>query len=251
VRVLETSEACRRAQSKIFFSRCPHLLCDRGRIHSYSDRRPAAASNERPRGSTGKCEWYASKVEFLGYIILADGVSIVEDKMQTLLEWTPPTNVKAVQSFLGFANFYGRFIEGFSKVCKPLIDLTKKSTRWQWTEESQNAFEMLKRWFTFATILRHFDPTLSTVMETDTSDFAIGAVLSQQVEGRLHPVALHSRKIDKVLEINYEIHNKEMLAVVSGFKEWRRYLEGATRIQIIVYTDHKNLEYFSTTKVLN
>jgi len=85
---------------------------------------------------------------------------------------------------------------------------------------------MLKRRFTTAPILRHFDPALPTVMETDASDFAIGAVLSQQVEGRLHPVAFHSRKMDKA-KINYEIHDKEMLTVVSTFKEWRRYLEGA------------------------
>jgi len=84
-------------------------------------------------------------------------------------------------------------------------------------------------------------------METDASDFAIGAVLSQQVEGKLHPVAFHSRKMDKA-EINYEIHDKEMLAVVSAFKKWRRYLEGV-RFQIIVYTDQKNLEYFANTKV--
>jgi len=196
-----------------------------------------------------KCEWHTSKVEFLGYIISADGVSMAEDKVQTLLEWAPCTNVMAVQSFLGFANFYRRFIKGFSKICKPLMDLTKKGIRWQWTEEEQNAFRMLKRRFTTAPILRHFDSALPTVMETDASDFAIGAALLQQVEGRLHPVAFHSQKMDKA-EINYEIHDKEMLAVVSAFKEWRRYLEGA-RFQIIVYTDHKNLEYFATTKVLN
>ena len=195
-----------------------------------------------------KCEWHVPKVEFLGYIISSDGVSMAEDKVKTLLEWNPPTNVTAVQSFLGFANFYHRFIEGFSKVCKPLTDLTKKGLRWQWTEDAQKAFDELKRRFTSAPILRHFDPSLPTVMETDASDFAIGAVLSQQVDNRLHPIAFHSRKMDKA-EINYEIHDKEMLAIVSGFKEWRRYLEGA-RYQITVFTDHKNLEYFTTTKVL-
>jgi len=128
---------------------------------------------------------------------------MAEYKVQTLLEWTPPMNVMAVQSFLGFANFYRRFIKGFSKICKPLTDLTKKGIRWQWTEEAQNAFEMLKRWFTMAPLLKHFDPALPTVMETDASDFAIVAVLSQQVEARLHPVAFHSRKMDKA-EINYE-----------------------------------------------
>jgi len=86
-------------------------------------------------------------------------------------------------------------------------------------------------------------------METDASDFTIGAVLLQQVEGRLHPLAFHSRKIDNA-ENKYENHDKEILAVVSAFKEWRRYLEGA-RFQIIVYTDHKILEYFAMTKVLN
>jgi len=172
-----------------------------------------------------KCEWYTLKVEFLGYIISADGVSMAEDKVQTLLEWAPPTSVMAVQSFLGFANFYRRFIEGFSKICKPLTDLTMKGIQWQWTEEAQNAFEILKRRFTTAPILRHFDPALPTVMETNASNFAIGAVLSQQVEGTLHPVAFHLRKMDKA-KINYEIHDKEMLAVVSAIKEWRRYLEG-------------------------
>jgi len=77
-----------------------------------------------------KCEWYTSKVEFLGYIISADGVSMAEDKVQTVLEWAPPTNVIAVQSFLGFANFYQRFIEVFSKICKPLTALNKKGIRW-------------------------------------------------------------------------------------------------------------------------
>jgi len=174
---------------------------------------------------------------------------MVEYKVQTLLEWAPPTNVTAVHSFLGFANFYSRFIEGFSKICKLLTDLTKKGIRWQWTKEATNAFDMLKRRFTTVSILRHFDPALPTVMETDASDFAIGAVLLQQVEGRLYHVAFHSRKRDEA-EINYEIQDKEMLAVVSAFKEWRRYLEG-TRFQIFVYTDHKNQEYFATTKVLN
>ena len=104
---------------------------------------------------------------------------MAEDKVQTLLEWAPVTNVTAVQSFLGFAsNFYQRFIEGFSKICKPLTDFTKKDIRWQWTEQAQNAFEMLKRRFTTSPILRHFDPALPTVMETDASDFAIGAMLS-------------------------------------------------------------------------
>jgi len=101
-----------------------------------------------------------------------------------------------------------------------------------------------------APILAHFDAGKPVIIETDASDFAIGAVLSQRdTEKRLHPVAFHSRKFQPA-EINYEIHDKELLAIVDAFKHWRRYCEGATH-QIQVFSDHQNLEYFTTTKVLN
>jgi len=88
------------------------------------------------------------------------------------------------------------------------------------------------------------------IIETDASDFAIGAILSQRdKEGRLHPVAFHSQK-SQPAEINYEIHDKELLAIVDAFKHWRRYREGATN-QVQVFSDHQNLEYFTTTKILN
>ena len=98
-------------------------------------------------------------------------------------------------------------------------------------------------------VLRHFDPSLESFIEADASDSAIGGVLSQKHRGRLHPVAFQSRKLSPA-ELNYEIYDKEMLAIVHCFKQWRHYLEGAIR-PITVYTDHKNLEYFATTKQLN
>jgi hypothetical protein len=107
----------------------------------------------------------------------------------------------------------------------------------------------LKAALNTAPILRHFNPRFRTVIETDASNFAIGAILSQVENSCLKPVAIHSRKMDKA-EINYEIHDKEMLAIISAFKDWPRYLEG-TYFTIIVYSDHKNLEYFAITKVLN
>jgi len=101
-----------------------------------------------------------------------------------------------------------------------------------------------------APILTHFDTQRPIVIETDSSDLALGAVLSQRDdENRLHPVVFHSRKFQPA-EINYEIHDKELLAVVDTFKHWRRYCEGATN-QVQVYSDHQNLEYFTMTKVLN
>ena len=116
----------------------------------------------------------------------------------------------------------------------------KKSEKFFWSDECGRAFEELKQRFTSAPILRHYDSDLPYIIECDPSDFAIGAVLSQEFEGRLHPVAFYSRKMNKH-EINYEIHDKELLAITAAFKEWRRYLEGA-RHKISVYTDHRGLE---------
>ena len=111
------------------------------------------------------------------------------------------------------------------------------------------AFKLLKRRFTSAPILVHYDPDLPIVVECDASDFAIGAILSQKVNDKWHPVAFYSRKMNKA-EINYEIHDKELLAVTAAFKEWRRYLEGAKH-QITVYTDHRGLEWFANNRPIN
>ena len=129
--------------------------------------------------------------------------------------------------------------------------MTKKEQPkgWIWSPEAEKAFQELKQRFTTAPILAHFDATKPVIIETDASDFALGAVLSKREEGHLHPVAFHSRKFQPA-EINYEIHDKELLAIVDSFKHWRRYCEGATH-QIQLFSDHQNLEYFTTTKVLN
>jgi hypothetical protein len=112
------------------------------------------------------------------------------------------------------------------------------------------AFEKLKHCFTTAPILTHFDPHCKCIVETDASDFALGSTLSQTAEDKkLHPHDFHSRKFSPTV-INYEIHDKEFLTIVDCFKTWQRYLEGSLHM-VLVFTDHKNLEYFMTTKVLN
>jgi hypothetical protein len=133
-----------------------------------------------------------------------------------------------VQSFIGFVNFYWRFIEGFSRITKPLSDSTKGSPKdWKWTEDMTKAFEKLKHCFTTAPILAYFDPQRECIVETDVSDFVLGATLSQIGDNKkLHPNAFHARKFSHA-EINYEIHHKELLAIVDSFKAWRRFLEGS------------------------
>jgi transposase InsO family protein len=199
-----------------------------------------------------KCQFGSRSIEFLGYVLSEKGVSMAQDKVKQVLEWEEPKNVKDVQSFLGFANFYRRFIEGFSRVCKPLTDQLKEGGKFcKWDSLCAQAFGELRRRFTEAPILRHFDPTLQAIMETDASDYAIGAILSQRFpdDDKIHPTAFLSKKMDSA-QINYEVHDKELLAIVLAFKTWKRYLEGAKH-QVLIYTDHKNLEYFSTTKILN
>jgi len=200
--------------------------------------------------SPEKCVWKAQEVEFLGYISGRNGIRMSEEKVEAILGWKMPKSLTETQSFLGFANFYRCFIQDYSRVARPLTELTKKDREWSWNAEADAAFTELKKRFTTAPILAHFDPAKEVIIETDTSDFALGAILSQRDKERhLHLVAFHSRKMQPA-EMNYEIYDKELLAVVDAFKHWQRYCEGATH-QVQVYSDHQNLEYFTTTKLLN
>ena len=128
-----------------------------------------------------KCVWKTQEVEFLGYVIGRNGISMSEEKVKAVLGWKPPASLTEVQSFLGFANFYRRFIENYLRIARPMTELTKKEKKeWTWKQEAQEAFEELKRRFTTAPILAHFDPQKPVINETDASDFAIGPVLSQR-----------------------------------------------------------------------
>ena len=146
-----------------------------------------------------KSTFHVTEVEYLGYIISKDGVSMAQDKVQRILEWPAPRTepkhiVTDVRSFIGFCNFYRRFIEGYSKICKPLNDLTKKDTVLVWSAACEAAFQKLKDQFKTAPLLVHFEPDRSTVVETNTSDFALACILSQIIKatGRLHPMAFQS-----------------------------------------------------------
>ena len=107
-----------------------------------------------------KSEWHRSRVNFLGYIISPDGVEMDQEKIRTVVEWEAPDLVKGVQSLLGFANFYLRFIEGYSKLTRPLTDLTKMSEIFLWSDECGRAFDELKQRFTSVPILGHYEPEL-------------------------------------------------------------------------------------------
>ena len=147
--------------------------------------------------------------------------------MKGVLEWPTPKCVKDVQKFLGLANYYRWFIEGFTTVARPLHDTVKKDKKQEWTERQEKAFKELKEWFTKKLVLAASDMDKQMRMEVDASDYAIGGVLSMECEdGLQRPVAFLSKSLNET-ERNYKIHNKEMLAIIRGLEVWRHLLEGA------------------------
>jgi hypothetical protein len=126
-----------------------------------------------------KCFWSTTRVDFLGYVISKDGIEMAQDTVQCIRDWEHPRSLRDIQSFIGFANFYRRFIEGFSKIAKPLSDSTKGSPKdWIWTDAMTQSFEKLKHCFMTGPILTHFDPYRECIVETDASDFTLGGTLS-------------------------------------------------------------------------
>jgi len=197
-----------------------------------------------------KCEFHTTKTEYLGYVISPRGLRMDEEKIRTIKDWKEPTNVKGIQSFLGFANFYRRFIKDYSKITTPLSSLTRKEKAWEWGDKQQEAFETLKKAMITERIVQHFDPQRAVTIETDAADYAIGAKCSQPNEkGILHPVAYYSRKL-KDPERNYDIHDKELLAIMDALQKLDTYCK-TTGPKITILTDHKNLEYWKTKKDLN
>ena len=172
-------------------------------------------------------------------------------KIQAVADWPRPTNRRELQRYLGFANFYRRFIRDYSKVAAPLTALTSVLRSFVWSQGAEEAFLELKHRFTSAPILVHPDPTRQFVVEVDASETGVGAVLSQRspLDGKLHPCAYYSRRLSPA-ERNYDVGNRELLAVKQALEEWRHWLEGAEQ-PFLVWTDHRNLEYIQTARRLN
>ena len=189
-----------------------------------------------------KCRFHKKEVEYLGVIIGHGDVMMDPVKVEGIANWPTPTSVKDVRSFLGFCNFYRAFIPSFSHVARPLNDLTKKGRQWAWTDKEERAFNELKDICTSYPVLRTPDWSRQFILETDASGYALGAVLMQEFDDGIHPVAFNSRSLLPA-ERNYDAHDKELAGVIFGFKCGRPFLLGAKHA-VRVRTDHKNLQYF-------
>ena len=197
-----------------------------------------------------KCMWKVREIGFLGVVMGPEGFQMEKEKVEGVTNWPTPQCIKDVQKFLGLANYYRRFVKDFVKIAKPLHQLVRKDKKWKWKEEQEEAFAKLKEIFTTEPVLAAPDLDKEMRVEADASDYATGGVLSVKGEdGKWRPVAFISKSLNDT-ERNYEIHDKEMLAVIRCLEAWRHFLEGA-RTKFEIWTDHKNLEYFMTNQKLN
>ncbi|MBW0533916.1 hypothetical protein O181_073631 [Austropuccinia psidii MF-1] len=188
-----------------------------------------------------KCLFHSSCVEYLGYFFSSDGLKMDSSKVQQILNSPQPKNIKALQFFLGFANFYRCFIKNYSKKSLLSLSFSEKTL-------PLSSMRKHKEAFTTAHILSNFYPSLITIVDTDASDYALGAVLSQVNDSGKNPISFDSRKLLPA-ELNYEIHDKELLGIVWALKHWRAFLLSISNsFQVLI--DHSSLQYFMSFKVL-
>jgi hypothetical protein len=205
-----------------------------------------------------KCSFFQAEIKFLGYLINAEGVRMDTKPAEAMREWKnhPPRTYWDIQVFLGFCNFYRRFIHQFSQIVKPILHLLRDMKKgWKpsligqdWQEPQQQALEELINRFTTAPILRHYDPNLPLCLEADAYHAALAGILSQRYEDGWHPIAFYSRKFTPT-EWHYPIYDKEMMAIVMSFEHWHHYLDGASNVE--VFSDHQNLKSFMSQTRLN
>jgi hypothetical protein len=194
-----------------------------------------------------KCNFCATEVTFLGHLITPDGIKPSPKKVEAISKWPIPQSISEVRSFLGLTTFYRRFVRNFSHIALPLTELTRKSVKFQWTPETQLAFDTLREKLMSPEILILPDPSKPYVVTTDASKVGIGAVLQQDHGTGLQPIAFFSRKLNKH-EREWPTHEQELLAIVEALKEWRHYLHGSP---FEVQTDHLGLTWLETQPYLS
>jgi hypothetical protein len=185
-----------------------------------------------------KWEFWLDSVSFLGHVISGKRVAVDPEKVKVVVEWTRPTSVFEIQSFLGLAGYYRRFIEGFSKLSGPLTALTRKNARFVWTDECEQCFQELKRRLVTAPVLALPTEFGNFTVYSDASKKGLGCVLMQND----NVIAYASRQL-KPYEQNYPTHDLELAAVVFALKIWRHYLYDE---RCKIYMDHKSLKYLFT-----
>lgn len=190
-----------------------------------------------------KCAFMQREVAFLGHRIGADGLRVAPDKIGAVKQWPIPKSVGDIRSFLGLANFYRRFVKDYSRIALPLTELTKDKIPWQWGNKQQESFDNLKAALCTPPILIVADQSKPFVLNCDACDYAIGATLQQDHGNGLQPVAYFSGKMSDA-ERNYDVREKEFMALMKACLHWRHYLHGTQPFTLL--TDHDSLKYMKT-----
>ena len=174
-----------------------------------------------------KCQFDIPEVKYLGMIMKSGQLAIDPIKLNSIVAWPTSVKVKDVQSFLGFTNFYCQFIPDYSTVARPLLDLTKKDNRWDWTPACQKSFNNLKKLFLSCSVLHLPDFSKLFAIATNTFKYASGAILLQtDSNGDWHPCSYLSQSFIPA-ECNYDIYNRELLVIIRALKSWRHYLHSS------------------------
>jgi len=188
-----------------------------------------------------KCHFAQQQLSYLGHIISADGIATDPAKIEAIVSWPVPANVRELRSFLGLAGFYRKFIKHFAIITRPLTNLLKKGTYFIWTSEQQTAFDTLKQAMSSAPVLAIPDFTKQFIIETDASNNGVGAVLMQQG----HPLAFISKPLGPRTQ-GLSTYEKEYMAILLAVEQWRAYLQHA---EFLIYTDQKSLVHLNEQRL--
>ncbi len=197
-----------------------------------------------------KCEFDVEETVFLEVIVSGLGLRMNPSKVTAIVSWITSTNLKEIQNFVGFVNFYRRFIKDFSKLVKPFTQLTRKNTPFVWNEACVQAFDNLKKQVSSASVLRHFDLKRQAILKTDASNYVKDEILSQYDDEKvLHSMIFYSKSMI-LAEINYHIYDKKLLVIIQCFEHWRFELK-CTELLIQMFIDHQTLKIFMKNKQLS
>jgi hypothetical protein len=188
-----------------------------------------------------KCSFAQRKIDYLGHVISGDGVATNPAKITAIEGWPVPENTKMLRSFLGLVGYYRKFVRNFGIICKPLTELLKKHSLFQWTSVHQDAFTALKQTLVHAPVLTLPDFSKQFILETDASDMGVGAVLMQQG----HPLAYISKALDPKTR-GPSTYEKEYLAILIVVDQWRSYLQV---VEFVILTDQKSLIHLSDQRL--
>ena len=187
---------------------------------------------------------FRTEIKFLGHLVNCHGIQPLPNKLAVIRDWPTPRCLRDVRAFYGLASYYRRFVQGFAKTAEPLTALTRKGTRFLWSDEAQNAFDALKAALLLTPVLAFPVPDRRVILDTDASEVAIGSVLSQVVEGHERPIAFFSRIMSQT-QRNYCATRRELLAVIASFQHFRHYL---LNVEIVLRTDHHSLKWLHSFK---